>query len=66
MIARGRARGVQVVAVGPGRKEGEEVKPVAVPAGSSVLYSKYSGVEFEGEEGGYIVIREADVLAVLN
>lgn len=38
-----------VVAVGEGRKEGEEGKQVApnVAVGATVMYSKYSGTEFE-------------------
>lgn len=58
----------QVLAAGPGkRSENGEVQAVGVPAGASVLYSKYSGVEFEGKDGaGYIVIREGDILAVLS
>lgn len=52
-----------VVAVGPGKAD--EKMDVAV--GNSVLYSKYSGTEFEGSDGAeYIVIRAADVLAVLS
>lgn len=56
--------------MGPGRMQGEENKemvPVAIKAGSSVLYSKYSGVELEGDDGtAYIVVREGDILAVLS
>lgn len=53
----------EVVAVGPGK--GEE--PMDVTVGSSVLYSKYSGTEFESTDGSeYIVVRAADVLAVLS
>lgn len=40
---------VKVIAVGPGRKEGEseEVVPVDISVGSTILYSKYSGTELE-------------------
>jgi chaperonin GroES len=31
-----------------------------------VLYSKYAGSEFKGSEGEYIVLRVADVIAVLS
>jgi chaperonin GroES len=52
-----------VVAVGPGKDD--EAKP-SVSVGDSVLYSKYSGTEFEGEDSRqYIVVRDADILAVL-
>lgn len=58
----------QVLAVGPGKSDddGSLVKPNVTP-GSTILYSKYSGVEFEGEDAKkYIVIREEDVLAELT
>ena len=58
----------RVLAAGPGRREGEEVKARGVKSGNQVLYAPYAGTEFEGKDGkcGYIVIREADVLAVLS
>lgn len=58
----------KVLAVGPGKKDddGEPTKP-SVNVGSTILYSKYSGTEFEGEDGmQYIVIRANDVLAELS
>lgn len=58
-----------VVAAGPGRARDEEEapSPPAVQPGAKVLYSKYSGTEFDGRDGRkYIVIREADILAVLS
>lgn len=57
----------KIVAVGPGRA-GDDDKVVAptVSVGSSVLYQKYSGSEFEGTDGKqYIVVRDADILAVV-
>jgi chaperonin GroES len=55
----------KVVAVGPGRKgeDGSTTAP-AVTVGSTVLYSKYSGSEFEGAGGKqYVVVRDSDILA---
>lgn len=53
----------EVVAVGPGK--GSDAMEVAL--GANVLYSKYSGTEFEGADGReYIVVRAADVLATLS
>ncbi|KAG7673603.1 putative 20 kDa chaperonin, chloroplastic [Nannochloris sp. 'desiccata'] len=57
----------KVVAVGPGRA-GDDDKVVAptVSVGSSVLYQKFSGSEFEGTNGkSYIVVRDMDILAVV-
>lgn len=55
----------KVVAVGPGRTEGDKVHTPNVSAGNTVLYSKYAGVEFEEADKNYIVVRESDILAVL-
>ena len=59
---------VQVVAVGPGTLDDEgKRQPLSVPAGSTVLYSKYAGSEFKGADGtGHIVLRASDVMAVLS
>jgi len=56
-----------VVAVGEGKKD-EEGKAVApnVSVGATVMYSKYSGTEFEDEDASYIVVRESDILAALS
>ncbi|TAK20133.1 MAG: co-chaperone GroES [Chloroflexota bacterium] len=56
-----------IIAVGPGRlnDKGERVKP-EVKVGDVVLYAKYSGTEIKigGEE--LLILRETDVLAVVN
>ncbi len=60
-------RCLQVIAVGPGKsdEEGKATAP-AVSVGSTVLYQKYSGTEFEGKDGKqYIVIRDGDILAAM-
>lgn len=56
----------EVVAVGPGGViEGKEIT-MQVKVGEKVIYSKYAGneVKLDGEE--YIVIRQNDVLAVIE
>lgn len=58
----------KVLAVGPGKAEGDDGKVTAplITIGSTVLYQKYSGSEFEGEgDKSYIVVREGDVLATV-
>eukprot|EP00887_Chlorella_sp_A99_P006865 scaffold2.g6865.t1 len=57
----------KVVAVGPGKEgEGGKVVPPTVKVGSTVLYQKYSGTEFEGaDDRQFIVVRDADILATL-
>ena len=56
----------EVVAVGPG-KISDDGKKVAmeVKVGDKVLYGKYSGTEvtYEGDE--YLIMREADIFAIV-
>ena len=52
----------EVVAVGPGTKE----EPMEVKAGEKVIFSKYGGTEikYQGEE--YTIMRQCDILAVIE
>jgi chaperonin GroES len=56
------------VAVGPGPLDEEGKRsPLSVSAGSTVMYSKYSGSEFKGADGSnYIVLRASDLMATLS
>ncbi len=56
-----------VIAVGPGRisDEGERL-PMEVKAGDRVLYGKYAGTEVTVDGHEYLIIKEGDVLAILN
>ncbi len=55
-----------VIAVGEGGVvDGKEVK-MQVKKGDEVLYSKYSGTEFTYEGKKYIVIKQNDILAILE
>ena len=56
----------EIVAVGPGRfDEGKRV-PMDVKVGDKVLYGKYSGTEVTVDGEQLLILRESDVLAVLN
>lgn len=52
----------EIVAVGPG-KEGSALN---VNIGDRVLYGKYAGQELKYAEGEYLIMREDDILVVLN
>ncbi len=57
----------EVMAVGTGRMlEDGRIVPLEVKVGDKVLFSKYGGTEIKigGEE--YIILREDDILAVLE
>jgi chaperonin GroES len=55
----------EVIAVGPGKfdDKGNRV-PMDVKVGDKVLYGKYSGTEVTLDNEQYLILREADVLAI--
>lgn len=56
----------EVVAVGPGGiVEGKEVK-MQVSVGQKVIYSKYAGTEVKLDNTEYIVVKQSDILAVVE
>ena len=52
----------KVVAVGNGTKDEEMILKV----GDEVLYGKYAGTELENEGEKYLMMRQSDVLAVVE
>ncbi|KAJ4824856.1 20 kDa chaperonin, chloroplastic [Turnera subulata] len=57
-----------VIAVGPGSVDDEgNTKPPSISTGNTVLFSKYTGNEFQGKDGSnYIALRAPDVMAILS
>ena len=56
----------EVLAVGPGGMvDGKEVK-MQVKVGQKVIYSKYAGTEVKLEDKEYILVRQSDILAVVE
>lgn len=56
----------EVIAVGPGTlADGKTVK-MEVKVGDKVIYSKYSGTEVEMDDAEYIVVKQSDILAVVE
>jgi chaperonin GroES len=56
-----------VVAVGNGkRNEKGEIVPLEVKAGDRILFGKYSGNEVNVDDREYLILREDEVLAVLQ
>jgi chaperonin GroES len=57
----------EVIAVGPGRfdENGKRV-PMEVKKGDRILISKYSGTEVKIEGGEYVILREDDVLGIIQ
>ena len=56
----------EVLAVGPGGMvDGKEIK-MEVKVGDKVIYSKYSGTEVKIDEEEYIIVKQADILAIIQ
>ena len=55
-----------VIAVGPGGVvDGKEIK-MEVKAGDKVIYSKYAGTEVKLEDEKFIIVKQNDILAVIE
>jgi chaperonin GroES len=56
----------EVIAVGPGGTvDGKEVK-MEVKPGDRVIYSKYAGTEVKMDEEEYIIVKQNDILAIVE
>ncbi|MCD7813360.1 MAG: co-chaperone GroES [Lachnospiraceae bacterium] len=56
----------EVIAVGPGGLvDGKDVKMTVKP-GDTVIYSKYSGTEVKLGEDEYIIVKQSDILALVE
>jgi chaperonin GroES len=57
----------KVLAVGPGRvTEDGKIQPIEVKAGDTVVFGKYAGTEVKIDGDDLLIIREDDVLGVLE
>ncbi len=57
----------KVVSVGPGKLDDDGKRhPPAVKAGETVYYGKYSGTDVEVDGEKLVILRESDVLGVLE
>ena len=56
----------EVVAVGPGRYDEGKRVPLEVKVGDKILYGKYSGTEVTIDNEQVLILRETDILAVIN
>lgn len=56
----------EVVAVGPGGViDGKDIK-IYVKVGDKVITSKYSGTEVKIDDVEYVIVRQSDILAVVE
>ncbi|WP_163269552.1 co-chaperone GroES [Chelativorans alearense] len=57
----------EVVAVGPGlRDEGGQLIPLNVKAGDAVLFGKWSGTEIRVEGEDLLIMKEADIMGIIE
>ena len=65
--AKEKPQAAKVIAVGQGKAADDgKVTPLEVKAGDTVLYGKYSGTEFNYDGSEYLMLKEEDILAVIN
>jgi chaperonin GroES len=57
----------KVLAAGPGRRDddGKRIK-MDVQEGDTVLYAKYAGTEVKLDDTKYLILKETDVLAIVD
>jgi len=57
----------EVIAVGNGKKTEEgKVVPLDVKAGERILFGKYSGTEIKIDDQEYLILKEDEVLGVIE
>jgi len=56
----------EVVAVGPGGKIDGETVEMTVKVGQKVIISKYAGTEIKVDDIEYTIVKQSDILAVVE
>jgi chaperonin GroES len=56
----------RVVAVGPGKQDDGKVVPMGVKAGDKILFGKYSGTEIKLDGEEHLIMKEDDILGVIE
>jgi len=56
----------KIVAVGPGKHEDGKLVPMNVKKGDRVLYSKYGGTEIKIDGKDHLIMREDDILGIID
>ena len=56
----------EIVAVGPGAVVDGKKVPMEVKVGDKVLMSKYAGTEFKIDGNEYTVLKQSDILAIVE
>ena len=56
----------EVVAVGPGAYEDGKLVPMEVKVGDKVITSKYSGTEVKMDGSEFTIVKQSDILAIVE
>lgn len=57
----------EIVSVGPGKVTDDgKLQPMSVKAGNTVLFDKYSGSKVTIDDVEYLIIREEDILGIIE
>lgn len=56
----------EVVEVGPGAVVDGKLVPMEVKVGDKVIYSKYAGMEVKLGDDEYIIVKQSDILAIVE
>jgi len=56
----------EVIAVGPGKLEDGKTVPMNVEVGQKVIYSQYAGTDVTFDDEKYTIVRQDDILAVVE
>ena len=56
----------EVIEVGPGEKKEDKFQEMYVKKGDNVIVSKYSGTEVKYEGEDYIIVKQEDILAIVD
>ena len=56
----------EVIEVGPGERIDGKLEPIDVKKGDNVIISKYAGTEVKYEGVEYIIIKQDDILAIVE
>ncbi len=57
----------EVIAVGPGKLlDNGKVQPMNVKAGDRILFGKYAGTDVKIDDEEYLIMREDDILGILE
>ena len=64
--AKEKSQQAKVIAVGSGKVIDGKIVPLEVKKGDKILFGKYSGDEVKVDVEDYLIIKESDVLAIIE